>query len=70
MSLQLLIKSKKFLIGMGILIFFIGLAVIAPLFTPDPKAMDPEALWKPPLLDASWEQISSAGTCSLYLPTG
>jgi peptide/nickel transport system permease protein len=48
MSLQLLVRSKKFLIGMGILLFFIGLAVIAPWFLPNPKAMDQTALWKPP----------------------
>jgi peptide/nickel transport system permease protein len=48
MSLQLLIRSKKFLIGMGILLFFIGLAVIVPWFLPDPKTMDPKLQWKPP----------------------
>jgi peptide/nickel transport system permease protein len=51
MSLQLLVKSKKFLIGLSILLFFIGLAVIAPWFLPDPKALDPTALWKPPSIE-------------------
>lgn len=49
MSLQLLVRSKKFLVGMGILLFFVFLAGIVPWFTPDPEAMT-AARWKPPSL--------------------
>jgi peptide/nickel transport system permease protein len=47
MSLQLLIRSKKFLIGICILVFFVALAIFMPSFMPDPKAMIDEP-WKPP----------------------
>lgn len=47
MSLQLLIASKKFLVGIGILLFFIGLAIIMPWFMPNPKAMIAMP-WEPP----------------------
>jgi len=52
MSLQLLKQSKKFLVGISILLFFIGLATIMPWFMPNPKAMI-GGLWEPP----SYERI-------------
>jgi peptide/nickel transport system permease protein len=48
MSLQLLIASKKFLVGIGILLFFIGLATIMIWFVRDPNAMDKNHVWVPP----------------------
>lgn len=47
MSLQLLIASKKFLVGIGVLLFFVGLAIIMPWFMPNPKAMVAMP-WEPP----------------------
>jgi len=47
MSLQLLIASKKFLVGISILLFFTGLATIMPWFMPNPKAMIANP-WEPP----------------------
>jgi len=53
MSLKPLLMSKKFLVGISIFLFFIGLATIIIWFVPDPNAMDTEHVWEPP----SFERI-------------
>jgi len=50
MSLGLLKKSKKFLVGISILLFFIGLATIVIWFVPDPNEFV-DTPWKPPSLE-------------------
>lgn len=50
MSLQLLITSKKFLVGISILLFFTGLATIMPWFMPNPKAII-DMPWEPPSIE-------------------
>lgn len=50
MSLQLLIASKKFLVGISILLFFTGLATIMPWFMPNPKAII-DIPWEPPSIE-------------------
>jgi len=47
-SLKPLILSKKFLVGITILVLFAGLATIVIWFVPDPKAMNKEHVWEPP----------------------
>jgi len=42
-----LLNSKKFLVGIGTLFFFIALAAFMPFFMPDPKAMI-DLPWAPP----------------------
>jgi len=46
-SLKPLILSKKFLVGISILLFFGGLAIIMPWFMPEPTAMI-DVPWEPP----------------------
>jgi len=47
MSLELLIASKKFLVGISVLLSFTGLAIIMPWFMPNPKDMIATP-WEPP----------------------
>jgi peptide/nickel transport system permease protein len=47
-SLKFLARSKKLLIGISILLFFIGLATIVIWFVRDPSAMDKNHAWEPP----------------------
>ena len=42
-----LLRSKKFLVGIGTLLLFIVLAAFMPFFMPDPKAMI-DLPWAPP----------------------
>jgi peptide/nickel transport system permease protein len=47
-NLKFLARSKKLLVGIGILLFFIGLATIVIWFVRDPSAMDKYHVWEPP----------------------
>jgi peptide/nickel transport system permease protein len=53
------LRSRKVLAGLGIIVFFIGLAVIGPLFVSDPSATSPLAYGHPS--DAHWLGTTDTG---------